>query len=78
MKTKTKTKTKTKKRNTRKSKFSPVTSSESVMVTAFFMSAAVFSERMVEPATKLFDQLSAAEKVAVMAIGDKIMEALRE
>ena len=78
MKTKTKTKTKTKKRNTRKSKFSPVTSSETVMVTAFFMSAAVFSERMVEPATKLFDQLSAAEKVAVMAIGDKIMEALRE
>ena len=75
---KTKTKTKTKKRNTMKSKFSPVTSSESVMVTAFFMSAAVFSERMVEPATKLFDQLSAAEKVAVMAIGDKIMGALRE
>jgi hypothetical protein len=75
---KTKTKTKTKKRSTRKAKFSPVTSSESVMVTAFFMSAAVFSERMVEPATKLFDQLSAAEKVAVMAIGDKIMEALRE
>ena len=78
MKTKTKTKTKTKKRSTRKAKFSPVTSSESVMVTAFFMSAAVFSKRMVEPATKLFDQLSAAEKVAVMAIGDKIMEALRE
>lgn len=75
---KTKTKTKTKKRNTRKSKFSPVTSSESVMVTAFFMSAAVFSERMVEPATKLFDQLSDTEKVAVMAIGDKIMGALRE
>ena len=73
-----KTKTKTKKRNTRKSKFSPVTSSESVMVTAFFMSAAVFSERMVEPATKLFDQLSDTEKVAVMAIGDKIMGALRE
>lgn len=75
---KTKTKTKAKKRSTRKAKFPPVTSSESVMVTAFFMSAAVFSERMVESATKLFDQLSDTEKVAVMAIGDKIMGALKQ
>jgi hypothetical protein len=73
-----KTKTKTKKRRTRKAKFPPVTSSEVVMVTAFFMSAAVFSDRMVEPATKLFCKLSEAEKVAVMAIGDKIMEALKK
>jgi len=71
-------KTKTKKRSTRKAKFPPVTSSEIVMVAAFFMSAAVFSERMVEPATKLFSALSDAEKVAAMAIGDKIMGALRE
>lgn len=75
---KTKTKSKTKKRRTRKAKFPPVTSSESVMVTAFFMSAAVFSDRMVEPATKLFSRLSDAEQVAVMAIGDKIMEALKK
>ena len=73
-----KAKSKTKKRRTKKVKFPPVTSSESVMVTAFFMSAAVFSDRMVEPATKLFSTLSDAEKVAVMAIGDKIMEALKQ
>lgn len=73
-----KTKTKTKKQRTRKAKFPPVTSSETVMVTAFFMSAAVFSDRMVEPATKLFSRLSDAEQVAVMAIGDKIMEALKK
>lgn len=73
-----KTKAKTKKRRTKKAKFSPVTSSETVMVTAFFMSAAVFSDRMVEPATKLFSTLSDAEQVAVMAIGDKIMEALKK
>lgn len=73
-----KTKTKIKKRRTRKAKFPPVTSSESVMVVAFFMSAAVFSDRMVEPATKLFSTLSHAERVAAMAIGDKIMGALRE
>lgn len=75
---KTKTKSKTKKRRTRKAKFPPVTSSESVMVTAFFMSAAVFSDRMVEPATKLFSTLSDAEQVAVMAIGDKIIGALKK
>jgi hypothetical protein len=75
---KTKTKIKTKKRRTRKAKFPPVTSSETVMVTAFFMSAAVFSARMVQPAIKLFCKLSEAEKVAVMAIGDKIMEALKK
>ena len=73
-----KTKTKTKKRRTSKAKFPPVTSSESVMVTAFFMSAAVFSDRMVEPATKLFSTLSDAEQVAAMAIGDKVMEALKK
>ena len=73
-----KAKAKTKKRRTKKAKFPPVTSSESVMVTAFFMSAAVFSDRMVEPATKLFSTLSEAEQVAVMAIGDKIMEALKQ
>ena len=73
-----KTKTKTKKRHAKKAKFPPVTSSETVMVTAFFMSAAVFSDRMVEPATKLFSRLSDAEQVAVMAIGDKIMEALKK
>lgn len=73
-----KTKTKTKKRRTSKAKFPPVTSSESVMVTAFFMSAAVFSDRMVEPATKLFSTLSEAEQVAAMAIGDKVMEALKK
>ena len=73
-----KTKTKTKKRRTRKAKFPPITSSETVMVTAFFMSAAVFSDRMVEPATKLFCKLSDAEQIAVMAIGDKIMEALKK
>ena len=73
-----KAKSKTKKRRTKKAKFPPVTSAESVMVTAFFMSAAVFSDRMVEPATKLFSTLSDAEKVAVMAIGDKIMEALKQ
>ena len=75
---KTKTKTKTKKRRTGKAKFSPVTSSEVVMVTAFFISAAVFSDRMVEPATKLFSRLSDAEQVAAMAIGDKIMGALKK
>ena len=72
-----KTKTKTKKRRAKKQKFPPITSSEVVMVTAFFMSAAVFSDRMVEPATKLFSRLSDAEQVAVMAIGDKIMGALK-
>lgn len=75
---KAKTKTKTKKQRTRKAKFPPVTSSETVMVTAFFMSAAVFSDRMVEPATKLFSRLSDAEQVAVMAIGDKIVGALKK
>ena len=73
-----KAKSKTKKRRAKKAKFPPVTSAESVMVTAFFMSAAVFSDRMVEPATKLFSTLSEAEQVAVMAIGDKIMEALKQ
>jgi len=73
-----KTKTESQKRRTRKAKFPPVTPSESVMVTAFFMSAAVFSDRMAEPATKLFSTLSAAEQIAVMAIGDKIMEALKK
>ena len=74
----TKTKAKTKKRRVRKAKFPPVTSSETVMVTAFFMSAAVFSKRMVEPATKLFEQLSDTEQVAAMAIGEKIVEALKQ
>jgi len=75
---KTKIKTKTKKRQVKKQKFSPVTSSEIVIVTAFYMCMAVFSERCVEPATKLFSQLSEAEQVAVMAIGDKIMRALNK
>ena len=73
-----KAKAKTKKRRAKKAKFPPVTSSESVMVTAFFMSAAVFSDRCVEPATKLFSTLSDAEQVAAMAIGDKVMEALKK
>lgn len=72
-----KSKTKTKKRRAKKQKFAPVTSSEQVIVTAFFMCMAVFSDRCVEPATKLFSQLSDAEKVAVMAIGDKIMGVLK-
>lgn len=73
-----KAKAKTKKRRAKKAKFPPITSSERVIVAAFFMSAAVFSDRMVAPATKLFCTLSEAEKVAVMAIGDKIMEALKK
>ena len=73
-----KTKTKTKKRRTRKAKFPPITSSERVIVAAFFMSAAVFSDRCVEPATKLFSTLSDAEQIAAMAIGDKVMEALKK
>jgi hypothetical protein len=75
---KTKIKTKTKKRRVKKQKFSPVTSSEIVIVTAFYMCMAVFSDRCVEPATKLFSQLSEAEQVAAMAIGDKIMGVLNK
>ena len=73
-----KIKTKTKKRRVKKQKFSSVTSSEAVIVTAFYMCMAVFSDRCVEPATKLFSQLSDAEQVAVMAIGDKIMAVLNK
>jgi hypothetical protein len=75
---KTKTKSKTKKRRAKKAKFPPITSSERVIVAAFFMSAAVFSDRCVEPATKLFSTLSDAEQVAVMAIGDKVIGALKQ
>jgi hypothetical protein len=73
-----KAKSKTKKRRTKKAKFPPVTSSERVMVTAFYMCMAVFSDRMVGPAVKLFCKLSNAEQVAAMAIGDKINGALKK
>ena len=73
-----KIKTKTKKRRVKKQKLPPVTSSEVVIVTAFYMCMAVFSERCVEPATKLFSQLSDAEQVAAMAIGDKIIGVLNK
>ena len=73
-----KMKTKTKKRRVKKQKLPPVTSSEVVIVTAFYMCMAVFSDRSVEPATKLFSQLSDAEQVAAMAIGDKIMGVLNK
>jgi len=75
---KSKTKTKTKKRRVKKQKFPPITSSETVIVTAFIMCMAVLSDRWVESATKLFCQLSDNEKIAVMAIGDKIMGALKK
>ena len=73
-----KMKTKTKKSRVKKQKLPPVTSSEVVIVTAFYMCMAVFSERCVEPATKLFSQLSDAEQVAAMAIGDKIIGVLNK
>jgi len=75
---KAKTKTKTKKRRVKKQKFPPITSSETVIVTAFTMCMAVFSDRWVEPATKLFCRLSDTEQIATMAIGDKIMAVLNK
>lgn len=73
-----KAKAKTKKRRTNKAKFPPITSSERVIVAAFYMCMAVFSDRCVEPATKLFSMLSDAEQVAAMAIGDKVMGVLKK
>jgi hypothetical protein len=72
-----KAKSKTKKRRTKKAKFPPITPSERILVAAFLMSMAVFSERMVEPATKLFSTLSDTDQVAAMAVGDKIIGALK-
>lgn len=74
---KTKTKTKTKKRRTKKAKFPPITSSERVLVTAFTMCMAVFSDRCIEASEKLYLTLSDEEKIAAIAIGDKVIGALR-